>query len=281
VGKAENDDKAVGTRKRKASREQEARKHDPGPDESSSAGSGEDSTDGLLAEADELLVQVRAQVEGAGEEFQRFLGLIDAFADVIPEEHKRYAAAIKALAPTTGLAVKEVLDAAERQLSELEGQREGFSEVLSRWREDLHLHASKSREIRSRIAALEKEIRELEAMEKGSLAQLVTGEKEVARAEARLDSLADKLQTDIETARQKILDTVAAESAPTAKAQAPREKKEPAGKAPEPPEAEEEGGGEDVKESDNRKICSDCKCPMDWHEIDKKWKCFVCANEAD
>lgn len=279
MGKAENEEKGVNSRRRKASRDQETRQHGPAPDSSSAGEPGEGGGSGFAAEANGLLGQIRAQVEGAGEELQRFLGLLDAFVDIIPDEQDRYSAAVKALSHATGLTVKDVLAAADRQLAELKGQREGFSEALARWREDLHLHAAKSREIRSRIGALEREIAELEAMEKEALSQLVTGEKEVARAAAQFDSMADEFHADIETARQKILDMVSADGAPARKAPASRKKKEP---VDEPPDlAEDEGIGLAAQESDHRKICSDCKCPMDWHEIEKKWKCFVCANESD
>lgn len=209
---------------------------------------------------DRLVEEMRRETMEKGEEVQKFLGLCEALEDVVPDQEKRHVAAMKALFHSTGLSGEDVLAAADRQLSELKSQKEGFALAADRWRRDLEGHFSRAREIRQEMESLRRRIAELEKEEKDASSGLRKGEKEISAAEAGFASTAETLEAEIGKVKDRILGVVSGK-----KASAPR-----GGKT---------GGDAPLEESDNRKICANCKCPMDWHEIGKVWKCFVCANE--
>ncbi|GAB4389613.1 MAG: hypothetical protein Kow0025_16050 [Thermodesulfovibrionales bacterium] len=214
-----------------------------------------------------LLEDMRSEVVGKGEAVQKFLGLTGALEEVVPDEERRHEAAMKALFHATGLSGEDLLAAADRQLAEIKRQKESFALTADRWRRDLGEHFSRAREIREEMEALRRRLSELEEEQKAASSGLRRGEKEISDAEARFASEARELQAGIEGVISSIRSVVSGKALrvrppEAAKASGPRE-----------------GGDTALTESDNRRICSNCKCPMDWHEMGKVWKCFVCASE--
>jgi hypothetical protein len=242
-----------------------------------------------------LLEQIEAEVERAGAELVKFLELVESFVDIIPEEQKRYSAALKAFTHASGLTREDVIKAADRQLEEVARQKGGFSKRLAKWQGELKVLQARAGEVRGQIGRLEERVRELEAEEKRILEVVAAGEKEAAEAEGKFDDMAEDLARRIRWVKGKIegrgegeSSEKAAPRAETADVRAPTPvppaENEPA--AEPPPDAyvgevKNPMAGEGTAGEKRRKPCPDCGGELNWYAAERKWMCYACAHEED
>jgi hypothetical protein len=241
----------------------------------------------LSLEGGKLAEEIRKEIEREGEPLKKFLELVDSFTDIIPEEDKRFNAALKALGHSGGLGRKDVVGAADRQIEELKKQQDIFSYSVAHRRRELKSMGTKSREIRTQVAELRDRILKLEAREQEMLSNMEEGEREITSAEESFGSIVKELGREIAGIKQRILHHIPGETPEGEKTVVetpprPREKPRasaptaaPAAKKPAPalrPPAEKKASG-------SARQCTVCNNQMDWYEVEKKWKCFVCAHE--
>jgi hypothetical protein len=240
----------------------------------------------LSLESGKLTDEIRKEIEREGEPLKKFLELVDSFKDIIPEEDKRFNAALKALGHAAGLVRKDVVGAADRQLEELKKQQEIFSYSVAHRRRELKSMGTKSREIRTQVAELRDRIRRLEEQEKEMLSNMEEGEREIASTEERFGSIVGDLGREIAGIKQRILEHIPEAPLPGEKTtgEAPRPRKKAVAPAPQAAPAVEDPARElkrpeEKKASGSARQCPVCNNQMDWYEVEKKWKCFVCAHE--
>jgi DNA repair exonuclease SbcCD ATPase subunit len=212
-----------------------------------------------------LREELGKEIEGEGEALGKFLGLVESFAEIIPEEDRRHSAALKALAQTSGLQPEDILRAADSRLLKLKKLGEGLSAAAESWREDLGALEARAAEMRGRISKLREQLQGLEEEEKEILDRMASGDEELDWAKEAIEKATGDLARDINDIKEKLA-KYCAEEAP-AKA---RPTQGDGGRKIKRPSAKGSAGG---------RTCPNCRGRMDWYEVERTWKCFVCAHE--
>lgn len=257
--------------------------------------SGTDDTDRPPSlESGRLLESIRSELKKSGGELQKFLSLAESLREIVPDERKRYAAAFKALHESSGTAKGDILAAIENQLSALRGQKERLKESFAAKSEERKGLLANLEGIKSRMSALREGLRKLEEEEKAVLARIASEEEETRKAEKAVDSITGSIEKELHEVRDKVSGFLAdgtafaAEPEPESPADVFLREEHPE-EAPEadsplispvsdtppadtPPAVATGAGG---------KPCPSCRNRMDWYEVDRKWKCFVCGHEED
>jgi predicted nucleic acid-binding Zn-ribbon protein len=241
----------------------------------------------LSLEGGKLTEEIRKEIEREGEPLKKFLELVDSFKDIIPEEDKQFNAALKALGHAAGLGREDVVGAADRQLAELKKQQDIFSYSVAHRRRELKSMGTKSREIKTQIADLRDRIRRLEEREKGMLSNMEEGEREILSAEESFGSIVDELGREIAGIKKRILHHIPGgtpvEEKTVVEASPPGRKKRASAPPSAPSTAEKPAPAlrspAEKQASGSARQCPVCNNQMDWYEVEKKWKCFVCAHE--
>lgn len=245
-------------------------------------------------ESGQLLESIRSELRKSGGELQKFLSLAESLREIVPDERKRYAAAFKALHESSGTTRGDILAAVESQLSALKGQKERLMESFAAKGEERKALLAKHDGIKSRMSALRETLKKLEEEEKAVLSLIAAGEEETRKAEKAVGSITGSIEKELHEAREKVSAFLAegkdsaaeTESASPGDAflneESPEETPEaesplisPVSDTPPadtPPAVATEAGG---------KPCPSCRNRMDWYEVDRKWKCFVCGHEED
>lgn len=212
-----------------------------------------------------LREELSKEIEGEGEALGKFLGLVASFAEIIPEEDKRFGAAVKALAQTSGLHPEDIMRAADSRLAKLKKLEEGLSEAAESWREDLGALEARAEEIKGLISKLREQVLGLEEEEKEILDRIASSDDELDSAKEAIEKAAGDLAEEINGIKDKLA-KYGPEEAPArakpAQGDGARKIKRPSSKG--------QAGG---------RTCPNCRGRMDWYEVEKTWKCFVCAHE--
>ena len=115
----------------------------------------------LSSEIPRLRDEIKKVIESEDTIFGKFLGLLESFKEVIPEETQRYNAAIKALSTTAKLSRQDIVKAVNNQLEELKILEKGLLGTPSGWRDELKAMEAKSQETRGEISKLREIIGEI------------------------------------------------------------------------------------------------------------------------
>jgi DNA repair exonuclease SbcCD ATPase subunit len=239
----------------------------------------------LSLNGSQLIESIRSEIEKENGVLRKFLGLVESLRDIVPEEDKRYHAALESLSQAIGVSKEDIVRAADRQLSELENQRKSFALSLVERRAEMKVLLARANHIKSEASRLQEEIHRLEEEEKRILAKVKAEEAALRTTEENFTAVVEKLEKEIGETRRRITRYLL-EGAP------------PPDEPLMHPHMEEFAGtravGEDPddfgdttlrpaaeKTSVNTKTCPNCQNQMDWYDFDKKWKCFVCAHEVD
>lgn len=241
----------------------------------------------LSLESGRFLESIRAEIKKAGGELQKFLSLVESLREIIPDEAKRYAAAYKAIQESSGITKDEILGAAENQLSALKNQKDIIAESFTAPDTGNNPLASKLEETRTRISEFKGALKKLEEEEKEILASLAAEKERSRKAEKGLDSLIRSIEEEIVDIRDKVLCYLIQDSSLSIVPES--EPLEDMGPEGEYTDAEPEAdlispmSGEPPADAKGAKVkpCPSCQNRMDWYEMDRKWKCFVCAHEED
>lgn len=223
--------------------------------------------------------EIIKEIESKNEICRQFRGLVESLRCVIPEEEKRYLAAIKTLSTTFGLSQEDVLKAADRQLTELKTLKEELISALPDWRDDLKVMESKSLEIRNEISKLREKIIQLETEQQEILDGMAVREKEMELAEKGMEDLLEDIAAEIIDIRRKIGESTA-ERVSSRSIKPPHSTNSKSGM-----EESNSASERDFREVSARqeieggKKCSVCGGQMHLYLKEKMWKCFVCAHE--
>jgi len=260
---------------------------------------------------DSLLNEIRGAIQAEGPEFTKFLNMVASFSDDIPEEYKRYRAAIKAIKQSSGIDQYDLLKAADRQLMKLTQTETMMSSSLEGKRADLKQFILRSREINDKLNILKKQVDELEKERTIISDRRATKEAEIAVVEDSYKSVAGKLGKEIGLVKEKIqkylsedykgepLMGALVDNEPLAAhiesftanpmddmAGAPAVETDfGASGLGSPLDSQEDqvsspmGGGERAASSTRQKVCPDCSGTMDWYAMMKMWKCYSCGHE--
>jgi len=152
----------------------------------------------------QLADQIRSEISKRGEQLSKFLALVASFEDDIPNEAKRYAAAIKAMSAAAGLKKEDLLAAADQQIEALKEQRMELVSSMAERRSDLKIKEQKAKDTRKQIDLLTESIKRLEGEEKELLIAVASGETEVKTVENKLDSIIKGVENDILAIKDKI-----------------------------------------------------------------------------
>jgi hypothetical protein len=205
-----------------------------------------------------LREEIVKEIEGPDEIFRKFRELLNSFREIIPDEEKRYQAAVKALACASGLSQKDIQKAGDNQLAELKRLEKGFLSALPGRRDEIKTMETKAREIRNEIEQLSEKIAQLEEEEQVLLKGKSSREEEKKLAEKTIGSILTGIAGEITSILKKV-----EEMSPPASADS---LESPAHK----PES---------KQSNPSRNCPMCGRGVEWYSEEKKWKCFSCAYE--
>jgi predicted nucleic acid-binding Zn-ribbon protein len=256
-----------------------------GKGETGIPGSQKGSIKPLSLNVGQLLEKVRCEIEKDSGELKKFLDLVESFRDIVPEEDKRYHAAMKALTHDSGSGKEALLSAADRRLSELENQKKSFALSLAGRRAEMKVLLAKPDRLKDEISRLKEELRRLEEEENNVLTNFAAEEKALTTTEEKFSAMAEALEKEILEIRRRITRYLFEGAAP------------PDGHLMQldidaddavSPSGEEADGFEGAtfrleagEASGNTKPCPNCRNQMNWYDFDKKWKCFVCAHEVE
>jgi ribosomal protein L37AE/L43A len=259
--------------------------------------------------------EIKKEVE-SDEVIRKFVGLLETFRDIIPDERQRYNAAVRALSATAGLSLQNVLDSANNQLEKLKLFEKGVLSALPGLRDDLKDMESRSGEIKDEIASLRQKIAEFEKEEKEVLAKIAVREKEAKLVEGAISKLFTDVGTEIAGIRKKIEEFTSKEAPAAPKteeayiesreedhkdwgkelAEGEEESEdEEAAEGEEESEGEEREGEEEEEEGLQGEFNVEeipvpqeteflKKCPMCGGQIhflvqEQMWKCYTCGHE--
>lgn len=208
---------------------------------------------------------IRDEMQKEGGPLGKFLGLVESFREIIPDEDKRYSAALKALAQASDLSPEDILGAAESRLSDFKKLEQGLSSAADGWREDLKELEARSREIKAQISQLQDRLRQLQEEEGEVLDRLAAGEEGISSAVERAGAVLKDLEQEIKEIKGKIVLNIDREA--------------PSGVETAPAEGRRQKGGPSSGAAQGKRACPNCSGQMDWYEVEKTWKCFVCAHE--
>ena len=234
----------------------------------------------LSSKIHRLRDEIKKIIENEETIFGKFRGLLDSFRDIIPEEKKRYQAAIKALSATSKLSQQEVVKAVNNQVSELKVLEKGLMSALPGWRDGLKAMEAKSQEIKAETAKLHEMIVKLENEEKALLSGKTAREKEMELIEKAMGELFASMGAEINYVKNKVEEITAerVSSQPIWPGDSP--------KSDIPAEGKVNGGQKrEIAESsappdsEFQKKCPMCGGKMSFYGNENKWMCYTCAFE--
>ena len=224
--------------------------------------------------------EIKKVIESEETIFGKLRGLVESFRDILPEEKKRYQAAVKALSATAKLSQQEVVNAVNSQVSELKILEKSLMSALPGWRDELKAMDAKSQEIKAEIAKLREAIVKLENEEKAHHGGKAAREKEIELVETAIRELFATMGAEITSVKNKVEEFTVerADSQPIWPGDVPKSDIPAAGK---------DGGGQrnEVPEtsapqdSKFQKKCPMCGGKMSFYGNENKWMCYTCAFE--
>jgi ribosomal protein L37AE/L43A len=226
--------------------------------------------------------EIIKDIERKDETFGKFRGLLESLSDVVPEEEKRYRAAIKALSFTSGLTRGDVLEAVDRRLSELKEMGKAFTSALPAWRADLKVMESKSEGIRNEISMSRKKMSQLEEEEREILDGMAELARKVELAENGIDGLLTDIAAEITGVKVKAEESVDDKISlpPLRPGDSFKNSRRTADIITVVPESSfQEASLPQDQNAEEWKKCPVCGGRAMWYLKKKVWKCYVCAHE--
>ncbi len=244
---------------------------------------------GEKLDAGRLRDEIRKEI-GSGRTIHTFLGLLESFADIIPEERQRYNAAVRALSATSGLGLQDILAASKDELEKLQLLEKEALSALPGFREELAGMESRTQEIRDEILKLREKLAEFEKKEREVLGKIAGKEKEMKAVEGAIGRIFRDIGTELTGVRDKIEEftTGKAPDRPRPPVAAPEGLvvEEEEGPAREEEAGEEKGPEEKFaaektppQESEYQKKCPMCGGQIHFIIREAKWMCYTCGYE--
>ncbi len=253
----------------------------------------------LLSQVQRLGDEIRKVAHSDDTMSGKFLGLLESFRTIIPDEKQRYQAVLQALSTTSKLGRQEIIQAINSQLVELKIVENGLMPSQHSWRDALKGMESRALQLKGEMEQLRARLAQLEGEEKAIQAGIAAQEKDLASAENTVKELFANIGAEISLLSKKILDL--AGETPTAPptppvAQPPLPAAQPAPSAPQPAvRPEPVKGSAPEKKKDEEKVelkvtsppadtkfqrkCPMCGGPFNLLQLEQKWQCFTCAYE--
>jgi len=234
----------------------------------------------LSSKIHHLRDELKKAIESEDTIFGKFLGLVESFREIIPDEKQRYKAAIKALSTTSKVSRQDIVTAVNNQLEELKILEKVLFSAPSGWRDDLKVMETKSREMREEISKLREKIVLLESEQKELLTSMATREKDMELVSKTVGELFKEITAEITSINKKVAEVTAESTA--SQPSMPRDSVKI-----DIPRQEEGGSGQKseilepsaMKDTELQKRCPMCGGRMDLNIGERKWKCYSCAYE--
>lgn len=239
----------------------------------------------LSSKIHRLRDELKNVIERGDTIFGKFLGLVESFREIIPDEKQRYHAAIKALSTTSKVSTRDIVAAVNNQLEELKILEKVLLSAPSGGRDDLKVMEAKAQELREEISKLREKIGQLESEEKVLLHSMATQKKDMEFVSKAVGELFKEIATEITFISKKVADVTVADVTVESAAPQPVLSKD-SGKS-DIPVQEKEGGDQKSgipgpsapQDAEWRKKCPMCGGRMDFYGRERTWRCYSCAFE--
>ena len=262
----------------------------------------------LSSKIQRLREEIKKAIESEETIFGKFLGLVESFREIIPEEKQRYHVALKALSTTSKISQQDIVKAVNNRLEELKILQKSLLLTPSGWRDELKAMEAKSREMRDEIAKLRDKMGRLESEEKEILNGMAARGKDMSLVEKAVGELFTDIAAEITAITKKVGEITAERTAlqpippippaettsisqkiqeTTAERSAPQLIPPGDSMRSDIPSDEKGGGGQkiEVREAsvpqnrEQQKNCPMCGGRMNFQPRENKWRCYVCAYE--
>ncbi|HEX9021533.1 MAG TPA: hypothetical protein VF903_09745, partial [Nitrospirota bacterium] len=256
----------------------------------------------LPSKINRLRDEIKKVIEDEDTIFGKFRRLVESLREIIPDEQKRYNAAVKALSTTSKLSQQEIVKAVGNQLEELKILEKGLLPALPGWRDELKIMEAKSRELRDEVSKLRERVVQLEIEEKVILNDLSGREKQMELVEKAVKDLFAEIGAEVANTGKKVEEFTSEPAAQpalqkdSAKSDLFGQKVESAAARPVLPGDsmksgildEEKGDGGQKSEifespaqqdTGSGKKCPMCGGRMNFHADGEMWICYSCAHE--
>jgi len=238
----------------------------------------------LTSKIQRLRGEIKKVIEREDAIFGKFLGLVESFREIMPEEKLRYNTAIKALSTTSKISPQEIVKAVNKQLEELKILEKGLMPALPAWRDELKAMEARSQAIRDEIAKAREKIAQIESEEKGVLSGMAAREQEMKLVEKAVGELFTDIGAEITAITKKVAEFTAERAAPLPVPQPVPQRDAPKSDVPveEEEDTEQESEIEEPpaqEDTEFQKKCPMCGGRMDFYGQEKLWQCYSCAYE--
>jgi flagellar motility protein MotE (MotC chaperone) len=240
----------------------------------------------LSAQIQRLGLEMRIVMRGEDTIFGKFLGLLESFQAILPEEQQRYQAALQAISTTTKLSRQEIVRTMSGQLEELKIIEKNVIPSLTGWRDELKTMESRSQGLKGEIANLHARIAQLEGEERTVQAAMTAQQKDLEGTEKAIKQLLSDIGAEL-SALIKRADTLTAEAPaaqPAPPVAQPVPRKEPVkndvpGKKKDGEQKVEIQTPPPQQDTKFQKKCPMCGGRFNRLELERKWQCYTCAHE--
>ncbi|GAB4482988.1 MAG: hypothetical protein OHK006_02710 [Thermodesulfovibrionales bacterium] len=230
-----------------------------------------------------LRSEVRSEIGAGDRTLGQFLKLLESFQEIIPNERQRYSAALKALSATSGLGLKDLIDAVDAQLSQLKKVEGSVVSFMKEYSDELREMDSRLGSIRAEAAELRERLQELTKEEKELIGVMAAQVKMRKGVEQTAGKVLAEIGAELAGIRNKA-EMYSSESAPAAEPPAPAES-ETVG-VPEDIVPEESSGMSEFDQmlaprgEDHLKKCPMCEGPLNFYADTATWICYTCGHEV-
>jgi len=240
----------------------------------------------LSSQIQHLGEEIRSVIQSENTIFGKFLGLLESFREIIPDEQQRYLAALKALSTTLKLNPQEIRKAISGQLEELKILEKGLVPTQHAWSDELKGMEARSQQLKGEMAQLRERMTQLEGEEKTLQAAMSAREKDMAFAEKTVRELFANIVAEVSAFNKKVVELTAdAPSAqPVASSVQLGPQKEPqknvaAGTTNDGGQTGGAGAVLQPQDTKYQKKCPLCGGPFNLLEYQNIWQCYSCAYE--
>ncbi len=240
----------------------------------------------LSAQVQHLGEEIRKVIQSENTVFGKFLGLLESFREIIPDEQQRYLAALKALSTTLKLPPQEIKKAISGQLDELKILEKGLVPTQHAWRDELKGMEARSQQLDGEMTQLRERIKQLESEEKALRSAMSVREKDMALAEKTVRELFASIVAEVSAFNKKVseltVDAPAAQPAASSAQAVPQmgsQQNVAAGTGKSGEQTVEAGAAQAKQDTKYQKKCPLCGGPFNLLEYQNIWQCYSCAYE--
>jgi chromosome segregation ATPase len=224
--------------------------------------------------------KLQGQIACQGQNLGKFLDLVESFKKYIPDEVRRYHAAVQAMNQAAGLSRDDILRAADNQINGLKQQREGFGKSMANKRAQLNEMKTGVQEIRGRMKELQEKLHIIETQEKKARATAIAFEKDIKVREESFHTVAQNLEDEITETKNRIIDHLSKDVGIVEITLEQKKVQEIKDRVFSPiPEGMEAEDTTEEEAAITVKPCPMCNSQMDFYDFDKAWKCYICGHE--